>query len=383
MSAVLFWGGGAQGGTVRVAMGPGVAERAGFFACPPWALASILLAYAAVLLYFAGRIAWGYARTGALMQRARPVKLEGDLDRIWHHAVNGFEARFGFAAHGTEIAESSAISGPVNAGVLHPALLVPPGFLENVTAGDMNALLAHEFAHMARHDFLKNMLYGVLALPISYHPLLWLLRSRLDESRERVCDAMAAEAVAGRESYARSLLRLAKMLSDSAPAGILHAIGIFDANNFERRIMNLTGKRVEVNGARRLLIWAACGAIAVAACTSALALHMGVTEPTPKAPGANRVHVKQTDLKIVHKVQPVYPADAKAAGNTVNGKVELDVIIGKGGGVENIKVSQSLRDDYDQSAIDAVRQWTWEPYLLNGEPVEVETTIQVIYSIGE
>jgi len=73
-------------------------------------------------------------------------------------------------------------------------------------------------------------------------PLLWLTRARLAETREMVCDDLAAEAVGGREGYARSLLRLARMLSDRKAPRILHAIGILDANIFERRVMYLTGE---------------------------------------------------------------------------------------------------------------------------------------------
>jgi TonB family protein len=89
------------------------------------------------------------------------------------------------------------------------------------------------------------------------------------------------------------------------------------------------------------------------------------------------------DVKIAHKVQPVYPLKAKQDKNTINGKVVLTVIIGKDGEPENIQVKQSLRDDYDRSALDAVRQWKWEPYLLNGDPVEVETDVSIIYEIAK
>ncbi len=65
----------------------------------------------------------------------------------------------------------------------------------------------------------------------------------------------------------------------------------------------------------------------------------------------------------------------------MQGRVVLDAIIGKDGSMENIKVVKSVRDDLDQSAIDAVRQWKYQPYLLNGDPIEVETTINIIYSL--
>ena len=130
-------------------------------------------------------------------------------------------------------------------------MLVPPEFLESVSESEMEAVLAHEFAHMRRRDFAKNLMYEALSLPVAYHPLLWLTRLRLAESREMVCDRMAADALRGRERYVRSLLRLASMLSDRPPTRILHAIGIFDANTFERRVMSLTKRSGEVRGVRR------------------------------------------------------------------------------------------------------------------------------------
>ena len=118
--------------------------------------------------------------------------------------------------------------GPVTIGIRQWTLLLPPSFLHNVEADDLDAVFAHECAHLHRRDFAKNLLYGLVAVPVSWHPLLWLTRLRLAETREMVCDAMAAEAVAGRESYANSLLRLASMLSNRMAAENLHAIGIFD-----------------------------------------------------------------------------------------------------------------------------------------------------------
>ena len=99
---------------------------------------------------------------------------------------------------------------------------------------------------------------------------------------------MAAEAVSGRERYARSLLRLASILSTAAPSGALHALGIFDSNNLERRIMNLTAKHTQIRGLRRLAVLAACAAFGAAACTSALALRMEVNQPTNRQPSRCR-----------------------------------------------------------------------------------------------
>ena len=66
----------------------------------------------------------------------------------------------------------------------------------------------------------------------------------------------------------------------------------------------------------------------------------------------------------------------------MNGEVKLNAIIGKDGKMKSLQVASSSNQIFNTSAIDAVRQWTYKPYTLNGNPTEVETTITVNYSIG-
>jgi TonB family protein len=381
LCGLLFSSSGPHNGEARILLGPVIADGAGALHFPPFLVAALLIAYAAVLLYLSGRLAWGLWQTHLMLRHSQPVPLEGEIAESCLRSSRVLKEQKRSESHAIEIATSPMISGPVTVGMRRWVLLVPPGFLEGVAADDLDALLAHEFAHMERRDFAKNIFYGLLSIPASHHPLLWLTRARLAESRELVCDAQAADALAGRESYARSLLRLASMLSQSATTGALHAVAIFDSNNFERRIMDLKQKQVEIRGLRRFAILGLCSTIALTACVSALALRMDVTDAGNQnpAPKPTKVHVK--DLKILHREPPVYPAEAKTSGNALNGEVQLEVIIGKTGEPENIVVKKSLRNDYDQNAIDAVRNWRWEPYHLNGEPVEVVTTVTIVYTL--
>lgn len=381
LAALLSFGGGRHDGDARILLGPAIANGAGAIHFPPFLVAALLIAYSAVLLYLSGRLAWGLWQAHLMLRHSKPVPSQGELAQSCVRASRVLNEQKRPSSHAIEIATSPMISGPVTVGVGRWVLLVPPGFLEGVAPDDLDALLAHEFAHMARRDFAKNILYGLLSIPASHHPLLWLTRARLAESRELVCDAQAADALAGRESYARSLLRLASMLSESTTAGAMHAVAIFDTNNFERRIMDLKQKRSEFRGIRRVAVLGVCSTIALAACVSALALRMDVTEPENQNHPSIPTSVNVKDLKIVHKEPPVYPAEAKASGDTKNGPVVLDVIVGKTGEVENIRVKKSLREDYDKAAIDAVRNWRWEPFRPTGEPVEVKTTVTIVYSL--
>lgn len=381
LSGLLFSSSGPQNGEARILLGPVTANGAGALHFPPFLVATLLMAYSGGLLYLSGRLAWGLWQTRQMLRHSQPVPMQGELAQSCVRSSRVLKKQKRAASHTLEIATSPMISGPMTVGVRRWVLLTPPGFLEGVAPDDLDALLAHEFAHMGRRDFAKNILYGLLSIPASHHPLLWLTRARLAESRELVCDAQAADALAGRESYARSLLRLASMLCESATASALHAVAIFDTNNFERRIMDLKQKQVEIRGLRRFAILGLCSTIALTACVSALALRMDVTDAGNQnpAPKPTKVHVK--DLKILHKEPPVYPAEAKASGNALNGEVQLEVIVGRAGEPENIVVKKSLRNDYDQNAIDAVRNWRWEPYHVNGQPADVITTITIVYSL--
>ena len=83
-------------------------------------------------------------------------------------------------------------------------------------------------------------------------------------------------------------------------------------------------------------------------------------------------------MNIVRKVNPFYPPNAKA--ECMQGPVMLTAIVAKSGHVENLQVV-SGSPLLAESALEAVKQWIYQPYLLNGEPVEVETTVNVNFSI--
>ena len=82
---------------------------------------------------------------------------------------------------------------------------------------------------------------------------------------------------------------------------------------------------------------------------------------------------------LVSKAPIVYPIDAKKAG--VSGTVVLSAIIGRDGTVEDLQVV-SGPEMLQQAALDSVKQWRYRPYLLNGEPEEVRTTINIIFTLG-
>jgi protein TonB len=111
----------------------------------------------------------------------------------------------------------------------------------------------------------------------------------------------------------------------------------------------------------------------------------GIIGNTPVAVpkvAVQRVRVSQgvTQGMVLHRVNPTYPPLARAA--RVQGSVVLAAIIGKDGTIQNLHVISSSSPLLAQSALDAVKQWRYRPYILNGEPVEVDTQVTVNFSLS-
>jgi protein TonB len=104
--------------------------------------------------------------------------------------------------------------------------------------------------------------------------------------------------------------------------------------------------------------------------------------PAPPKPAQSRIKVggNVTAARLQNKVSPVYPALARQT--RISGTVRLHAIIAKDGTVQQLEVL-SGHPLLVQSALDAVRQWRYQPTLLNGEPVEVDTTVDVIFSLNQ
>jgi TonB family protein len=83
---------------------------------------------------------------------------------------------------------------------------------------------------------------------------------------------------------------------------------------------------------------------------------------------------------LLNKVQPVYPIEDKAAH--ISGIVVLHALIGHDGSIRDLRVLQAPSASLAAASLTAVSQWKYRPYLLNGNPVEVDTTINVIFTLG-
>jgi TonB family protein len=110
------------------------------------------------------------------------------------------------------------------------------------------------------------------------------------------------------------------------------------------------------------------------------AVYTGAYASGTPQPATIRAAGNMQQTKLVSQSRPVYPAEAKAAH--IQGVVQLSATIAKDGTVRNPEVI-SGHPMLVQAALDAVRQWVYQPTLLNGQPVEVVTQIDVSFTLAQ
>lgn|GEM_PF-491093 len=380
---------GADSGSVSVSISTEALQAAPHSWLPGWAQMSLSLLFLLAFVYAALRLAWNLGQTLCLLRRASETMPTGELARL----LSASAAALGVDVSRVHVLRIQDLHGPATVGLWRHALLLPADLMESDAAqqeshsqeahDDLATTLAHELVHIRRMDFAKNLLYELLSLPIAWHPLLLVTRAQVNETRELASDAEAAKVLEGNTTYARSLVRIAARIAVRPVPRPLQAVGIYDTNIFERRIMHLMQKPERVSPLRRLAAVAACALIAVATCYTAMALQANVTPATPAAnqtPKHVVVSPGQAAQNLVSKVAPLYPPEAKQAG--IQGTVVLHAVISKDGHIRDLKVV-SGPEELSKPAQDAVQQWVYKPYLLNGSPVEVETRINVIYTLGD
>lgn len=123
---------------------------------------------------------------------------------------------------------SALVEAPTVIGWLRPVLLLPACALTGLSAPQLEALIAHELAHVRRYDYLVNLLQAVVETLLFYHPATWWLARRVRLEREHCCDDLAVAATGDALVYARALATLEQMrrrpaltLAVAANGGIL------------------------------------------------------------------------------------------------------------------------------------------------------------------
>jgi hypothetical protein len=139
--------------------------------------------------------------------------------------------------------ESGLVRVPTVMGWLKPVILLPVGLALGLTAGQVEAILAHELAHIRRHDYLVNMVQTLVETVLFYHPATWVIGRRIRRERELCCDDAVVALGADGRVYAESLLEVARQSSLRGAALGMAATGRSGrGSELRQRILRLVGE---------------------------------------------------------------------------------------------------------------------------------------------
>lgn len=159
-------------------------------------------AWMAGVLVLSIRLLAGWRLAGRLARRAtRPARPE--LAETFAHL-----ARRLAVSRPVRLLESASIHVPTALGILRPVVLVPVSVIAGLDPRQLEALLAHELAHVRRHDYLVNLLQSAVETLLFYHPAVWWVSDRIRRERENCCDDLAVAVSGDARTYAGALVEL-------------------------------------------------------------------------------------------------------------------------------------------------------------------------------
>ncbi len=187
---------------VAVRVEAGRAQDAGPAASPVGWPAWLLVGWVAGVGLLALRLAAGWGVVWARVREARPL---GDLE--WAHRVATLARRMGLSSR-VRVLSSTLARVPCAIGALRPVILVPVSALACLSPDQVEAIVAHELAHIRRHDYLVNWFQACVETLLFYHPAVWWISGRVRAEREHCCDDVAVRVCGDAVTYARALATL-------------------------------------------------------------------------------------------------------------------------------------------------------------------------------
>ena len=258
------------------------------------------------------------------------------------------------------------LSSPLTAGWLRPLVLVPASLVSGMPHELLEALLAHEMAHVKRLDYLVNLGQNLVEILLFYHPAVWWISGRIRIEREQIADDIAARHTGDPRTLARALSELEKLQFSSH-----HLAMAANGGDLVARVRRLLRPDTQV------LNWkSAIPVVGLAA--ACLSLYVHASARTGLDSGS---FVTAPPMAIFDScAKPNYPANDLAASHT--GTVTLGFEIDSRGRVLHSAVTNSSgHAGLDGAALDAIKLCSFKPATHNGEPVTAPTRIQYVWTL--
>lgn len=289
---------------------------------------------------------------------------------------------------------SDRLSAPLTFGWARPIVMVPPSFT-GLSVDEQEGVACHELLHVRRRDWPVTFIEEVVRAVLWFHPAVWVLLGKAALSREQIVDAGTVRTTGKRRPYLDALWQIA---CSGRTGDTVLAVPLLGRSHLRARVEHL---QKEIVMTRSRIVFSAViltfavagagylGATAVAPVTatetetlflaSPRSTTVDSTQSDKNADSGEHEKLKTKDAGVqceeithpeaVEKVETIYPEDARA--ERIVGFVVLETVITTGGTVEEVRVLKSPDERLSAAAVEAIRQWRFEPALCDGTPVSV------------
>src|SRR5437879_1050314 len=226
-------------------------------------LAEALLAlYVILLLWRTANLLRAWRRTRVIVKSAYKFTFPQRAQTI----IQRCQAAIG--SQRVRILCSMNVPVPITFGLINPVVILPERLLHEIDEELLTTAVGHELIHVARRDYLANLIYEFIYLPLSFHPAAALVRRRIKQTRELCCDESVAAKLLKADVYARSLVRMIGWAPPARRLTIDTTIGINESDILEVRIMSLL-KTPKLTSRRRALLLIAASLLLLTPCVAA------------------------------------------------------------------------------------------------------------------
>jgi TonB family protein len=309
----------------------------------------MLATYIAFLLWKSVLLLRAWRRTQTILRGASDAPLPDHLKVITDRC------RKLIGVKTVRILHSREVPVPITLGIASPIIVLPESLLAETDRDLLSSAIGHELVHVARRDYLWNLIFETIYLPLSFHPAAVLARRRIRQTRELCCDEIVAMKLLNAEIYAHSLMRLIgstplspRLISDTT-------IGLNQSDILEVRIMSLlNSKKRKSRSPRALLIAAALVLIAPCAVAAKLALKLDVYAQEPRTVQEKEPRKQQeTALQGLRQQERDLSEKLKGANDTQRKEIEARLLEVKRNLEEQERAAGEFR--YQREELDKMR----------------------------
>ncbi len=161
----------------------------------------------AVVLWMAGVVLLSLRLVASYIGIERLKRATIAVDQTMSVRVTSLARRLGIERT-VRVFESTMVQVPTIVGCLRPVILLPASVITGLPAAHLDAVLAHELAHVRRHDYLVNVVQAIVETLLFYHPVVWWCSRQIRIEREHCCDDIVVAACGDRVAYATALAQL-------------------------------------------------------------------------------------------------------------------------------------------------------------------------------